>query len=311
MKAIIHIGTPKAGSTTIQTFLERNRAALSAQGFHHERLLTHNVAQLELGLAGIIRAGELVTAPHKRHALRAQTAAEQHALTDRLEAMRRDGAQTWPEGTWIASSEQVHSWLSTRPRVAALHGFLSGIFSEVRYIVYYRPQEEFILSSYSERIRRGESLTLEAHLRERMGRMDYHRRAVMWAEVVGRANLSVRLLDRSALVNGDLLDDFCAAAGIDRTGLETPPRMNPSLSAEEAALRLRLARRVSPRRADGSPNPLFVQALWGLRWFLPRPGTPLRLTDTQRAQIRAASAPANESLRAAFFPERATLFGTA
>ena len=91
-----------------------------------------------------------------------------------------------------------------------------------------------------ERIKRVEMLTFAEHFAERLPKMNWHRRAAMWSEVVGRENFSVRLLDKGRLANGDLLDDFCAVAGLDRTRLETPPRMNESLSAEEIALLLRI-----------------------------------------------------------------------
>ena len=35
MKAIIHIGTPKSGTTTIQSFLSLNRTALAEQGIRY------------------------------------------------------------------------------------------------------------------------------------------------------------------------------------------------------------------------------------------------------------------------------------
>lgn len=308
MKAVIHIGTPKSGTTTIQSFLALNRAALSAQGIRHHPMDPRNVAQLELGLVGMIRAGGMAEAPNKRHALGAQTRAEQVAYVERFDTMLRNGVPSWPEHTYLGSSEQVHSWLSTRPRIEALHDFLSGHFESVRYIVYYRPQEDFMLSTYSERIKRGEVLSFEDHYRQRLETMDFHRKARLWAEIAGRENLAVRLLDPTALKNGDLLDDFCAAAGIDRAPLKDPPRMNPSLSAEEMALYLRLGKRVRARLASGAPNPVFFALLGMLRRRLPTPGTRLRLTAEQKAEIRALNAESNERLRAEFFPERETLF---
>ena len=308
MKAVIHIGTPKSGTTTIQSFLAMNRAALTTQGIRYEPFDPRNSAQLELALAGMIRSGGMAEAPNKRHALRAQTKAEQVAYVERFEAMLRDGIARWPEHTYVGSSEQVHSWLSTRPRVEALHQILRRHFESVRYIVYYRPQEDFMLSTYSERIKRGERLRFDEHYRQRLENMDFHRRALMWADIAGRENLTVRLLDPTALLNGDLTDDFCAAAGIDRAPLQDPPRMNVSLSAEEMELYLKLGRIVPARFGSGAPNPVFFGLLRLMRLRLPRPGTRIRLSETQKAEIRALNAVSNERLRAEFFPERATLF---
>lgn len=165
-----------------------------------------------------------------------------------------------------------------------------------------------MLSTYSERIKRGERLRFDEHYRQRLENMDFHRRALMWADIAGRENLTVRLLDPTALLNGDLIDDFCAAAGIDRAPLQDPPRMNVSLSAEEMELYLKLGRIVPARFGSGAPNPVFFGLLRLMRLRLPRPGTRIRLSETQKAEIRALNAVSNERLRAEFFPERATLF---
>jgi len=310
MKAIIHIGTPKSGTTTLQSVLALNRTALTAQGIRYEPFDPSNVAQMELGLAGINRSGGTLTTPNKLHAMQVGDRDSQTAYVNRFEAMLRDGVARWPEHTYLASSEQIHAWLSGRARIKALDTFLRGIFDEVRYVVYYRPQEEFMVSTYSERIRRGEMITFEDHFAERLDRMDFFGKASLWSEIVGPENLTVRLLDRGVMKNGDLLDDFCAVTGVDRAPLQTPPRMNVSLSAEEMELYLKLGKRISARLKSGAPNPIFFGLLGLLKRRLPKPGNRIQMTEAQRAEIRAHNAAGNERLRLAHFPDRETLFST-
>lgn len=311
MKAIIHIGTPKSGTTSIQAFLRLNQAALCEQGFRCEPFDPSNLAQMELATVGVIRAGDTVQEANKRHALGVGDHASQEAYVNRYEDMLRTGAQSWAEDTYLASGEQVHSWLSSPKRIAALDTFLGQFFSDVRYVVYYRPQEEFMLSTYSERVKRGEMITFERHFEQRLQKMNYWRKAQMWGEVVGKERFVPRLMVRDAMEGGDLLDDFCAVAGIDRTPLETPPRMNLSLSAEEMALYLKLGRLVSARKASGAPNPLFRALFKVARLGLPRPGSRITLTNDQRRQIHEVNAASNDAMRAAYFPERAALFSAA
>lgn len=308
MKAIIHIGTQKTGTTTIQSFLAQNRASLSTQGLRFEPFTPRNIAQMELGLAGIVRSGGVLEVPNKLYAMGVRGKASQGAYVDRLETKLREGVQMWPEHTYIASSEQIHAWLASRKRIEAMHQFLTDIFTEVRYVVYYRPQEDFMLSTYSENIRRGEFGTLDDHINTLINRMNFNRRAQIWASVVGRENLTVRLFDRKAMLNGDLLDDFCSATGIDRSPLETPESQNLSLSAEEIDLRIELGRRIPARLKTGHPNPLFHALMAMKRRKLPKPGTRVQLSDQQRTRIRTANALSNEQMRAAFFPDRDTLF---
>ncbi|KPQ07504.1 MAG: Sulfotransferase family [Rhodobacteraceae bacterium HLUCCA12] len=308
MKALIHIGTPKSGTTSIQAFLRRNQEKLRTQGFRCEPFDPGNLAQMELATVGVIRAGGTVKEANKRHALGVGDHASQEAYVDRYEAMLREGARNWPEHTYLASGEQVHSWLSSPERITALDTFLHQFFDEVRYLVYYRPQEEFMVSTYSERIKRGELVTFEEHFEQRLKKMNYWRKAQMWTKIVGKDRFIPRLMARDALAGGDLLDDFCTIAGIDREPLATPPRMNLSLSAEEMALYLKLGRIVPARKRSGAPNRIFDSLFRIAQRRLPKPGSKISLTDAQRQQIRKACAGSNEKLRAAFFPDRADLF---
>ena len=62
------------------------------------------------------------------------------------------------------------------------------------------------------------------------------------------------------------------------------------------------------RRSNGGPNPVFFGLLKLMKMRLPNPGSRLRLSEAQIAEIRALNAESNERLRADFFPERETLF---
>lgn len=310
MKAVFHIGTPKSGTTTIQTFLALNRDALRAQGFRYEQFNPRNAAQLEFAMAGMIRAGETVETPVKQFALGAYGKAAQTALFDRLDTSLRTGVKAWPEHSYIASSEQIGSWLSKPDRIEALDGWLKDIFESVQYILYLRPQHELILSSYSERIRRGESLSFEQHYAQRLRKMNWNRLVSRWTDVVGDGRLVVRLVDRTEMANGDLLDDFCNVTGLDRSVLQTPPRMNASLSREEIDLRLKLSRFLSGRTRRGAPNRVFTTLLSVMRRGLPEKETPLRLEPAQVDEIRAEYKESNERLRARYFPQRERLFST-
>lgn len=310
MKAIIHIGTPKSGTTTIQSFLALNRTELISQGIRLEPMTPRYKPQMELALTGLIRSGGTLNAANKLYSMGFRNRAQQVRHVDQFEDMLRKGVAQWPEHSYIGSSEQIHAWLNTPERASALHGFLSSIFDEVRYIVYYRRQEDFILSTYSERIRRGENVNFQQHFDERLENMDFYASAKRWSQSVGRENLDVRLFDRSFLHNGDLLDDFCLATGIDRQHLETPSRQNQSLSTEEMELKLRLFAKFPRNRASGRPSFTHHGLAYLLGRKLPKPGTRMSLTNAQSRRITQYYERSNEQLRAEFFPDRAELFPT-
>lgn len=310
MKALIHIGMPKTGSSTIQSFLKINADALRAQGIRHDPVNPHFGSQYELAATGLVRAGAVMSDGVALRVLGLRNPDAQRGYVDAFEARLQQGRQAWGEGVYLGSSEHIHAWLTRAEQIAALDDMLRRHFDSVQYLVYLRPQLEMVVSAYSERIRRGETLSFDDHFNSRLKALNYWKSLRLWARVVGEARITPRLLTPDALVGGDLLDDFCAQAGIDRTGLKTPRRMNTSLSAEAIALRRRLNRFLAVRNRQGGRAKPYQMALRLLERRLPQPGTRLQLTEAQRAALLADHAEGNEKLRARYFPERATLFPT-
>ena len=207
---------------------------------------------------------------------------------------------------FIGSSEHIHAWLTAPAQIAALDAFLTAHFKEVVYLLYLRPQEDLVISTYSEAIRRGARHDFATHL-ARHGRIDHWRRLKPWLEVIGRARLQVRLMVPDALENGDLLDDFCAAAGIDPAGLARSARMNTGLSAGEIALRRLLNAILPVQTRSGDPHPIYTRLLRRLAPLCARSGR-LTLSDEQIEDLRARNSEANEKLRRRLFYHRSALF---
>jgi len=308
MRALIHIGMPKTGSSTIQSFLKINADALHLQGIRHDPVNPRFGSQYELAATGLVRAGATMSDAVALRVLGLRDPAAQHAYVDAFEARLQKGQTKWREAVFVGSSEHIHAWLTKAEQISALDAMLRRYFSDVQYLVYLRPQPEMVVSAYSERIRRGETLSFEDHFNQRLKALNYWKSLRLWARVVGDARITPRLLTPDALVGGDLLDDFCAQAGIDRSGLKTPRRMNTSLSAEAIALRRRLNRYLPVRNSKGARAKPYLLALRLLEPRLPQPGTRLALTDDQRTALMADHAEGNEKLRARYFPERAALF---
>lgn len=308
MKALIHIGLPKVGSSSIQEFLKINRTALLTRGIRYAPFNPDFGSQYELAAAGVVGAGRRIVDQPARLVLGLRTEADDPAYVERYRAFLDGALPGWTEERFVASSEHIQPWLHNAELIGALDRFLSERFSEVRYVVYLRRQADILISSYSERIKRGEKLDFDSHLAGRLKTLNFNQIVQKWENAVGADRLDVRLLSRDALVGGDLIDDFCAVMGTTREGLEEPARMNTALSVEEAALRRRLNRWLPVRRRNGDYNRVYFRILSALMRLGPRTRTPLALTDPQRAQVEEHYARSNERLRARRFVSRKTLF---
>lgn len=307
MKAIIHIGAPKTGTTSIQDFLFANTAALAKQGFRFHRNVAGRGSQFEYPMAAMAQGGKLLHNPSERIRYKARTLDEAQAESAPHVAALADFPTRWREPVALFSSEHILPWLDRASLIKTLDQMFTPVFSEVRYVVYFRAQRDLILSQYSEQIKRGATLTLDAFLDARLARLDLHPQIKRWVNTVGKDRLDVRLYDPSFLLGRDLIGDFCAACGIDPAGLKTPAPANESLVAPAAECLRVLNSMVPEIHPEGGVNPLrreVLDALITLSRDMPR----LALTPEQEDRIEKAVAAGNQKLKWWFFPDRTTLF---
>lgn len=307
MKALVHIGSPKAGSSSIQDFLHLNTDHLAAQGFRFHRNVRDRGSQFEYPMAAMARAGVLLRNETERARYEARTLDEARAGSEKFAAELKTFANRWPEPVAIFSSEHILPWLSTPTLVSTMDEMFTSAFSEVRYIVYFRSPSDTIVSQYSERIKRGYSFTLDEFIERRLKGLDIFRPARRWANTVGRNRLDVRLFDRGTLKDGDLVADFAEACGFDPAGMETPPIVNEGLSAPAAECLRVLNSMVPEIRPDGSANPLranILDTVAELSREMPR----LVLNSRQKQRVDAYMSESNEKFRRWFFHGRRPLF---
>lgn len=306
MNALIHIGIPKSGTSSIQAFLGLNRAALAEQGVLYAPFNPAFGSQYELPVTALEACGDGIGPDLERSRLGFHSRADQKAYVRAYADWLRQTLATAPQLHFVASSEHIHAWLTTPERITALDRFLGAHFAQVSYLLYLRPQEELLTSGYSEAIRRGASHDFATHLARR-ARMNLWHGLKPWLTVVGRDRLQVRLMVPDALEGSDLLTDFCAATGICTDRLISAPRVNSALSPGEIALRRRLNRVLPGQTRSGGMHPLYSAVL---RLLAPvvRNGGRLQLSPAQVAEVRARNAASNEKIRKHFFRNRPRLF---
>ena len=313
MRAVFHIGRPKVGSTTIQSFLYANTRALADQSFLHDRLNPHFSSQWELPIAALSDCGVHIPDPHISTLLQIKEleAQKRYAASMRTQFEASLARHSTGKSTFVASSEHALPYLTEAEHVARFDEILHRYFDAPVYVIYIRDQVSLTLSAYSERIKRGGTKAFSPYLNTTLRRkfFDHARVLAPWIDAVGSARLKVRLLERDGLVGGDLIDDFCDSAGIDPTGLQRPSPKNPSLSRDAAEVLRVLNGFVPPLLENGKQNPLsrgLLKRLLALYADAP----PLRMNAAQEDQVRKVYAAGNEALRAMFFEGRPALFSS-
>jgi hypothetical protein len=304
-RAILHIGTEKTGTTTIQGVLARSRAALLERGFAYPKSFgPDNHVQLafyaaEGRIARIARQYERsgVSSARVVEAYPAELEAEVAALPGSVH-------------TLLLSTEHCHSRLHDEG-VGRLKALLDRFCDDYRVVVYLRRQDELAVSRYSTALRTGGAVErdiLPAPPEPKPGGyFDYKALLRRWGAVFGPDRIAPRLFGRAHFVGGDLLTDFRVACGLEDLPIpEMELERNPSLrpAAQEF---LRRYNGLYGRAAPRAVAPIAPRAV--ARILNENFAGPGRLPPRAAAMAFVEACRAgNEWVRATYFPERERLF---
>jgi hypothetical protein len=231
VELVLHIGTGKTGTTSIQTFLHRNRDRLAERGFLYPRS-AGRVRHVRVSLS-VLPDRVLARTPTWRREDFASSAEFRREFRRNLDAE-------------IAGAGLPHVVLSDEALYGAPYGalrrlrpFVRGIAGKVRVVVYLRRQDDHLVSRYQQRVKAGETRRLAERVRTDLrGTYDYRDRLGAWRRFLEPDVLVVRPFERVRFVGGSLHQDFLDAAGVDLRADELAPvtQLNESLDAESVEL---------------------------------------------------------------------------
>ena len=299
-RCILQIGTEKTGTTSLQTFLARNRDRLEARGVRYPRFPG---AVNHTGLAAY--AMDDARRDPLRAALGVDTDAAVSQFRSRLE--RHADVELSGPGLTVLCNEHCHSRLTTAAEVRRLSTLLAPHFDRIDISIYLRRQDRVAISLYSTRLKSG---AIDRDVLPATDADDpyfnYDRSLSVWEAVFGRAHVHVRLFDRRELVAGNVIDDFLAAWGLGGTSEYRPvEKFNESISAPAQDFLRRVNATFEP--LPGLPEDFARGPLADLlaRHF---PGRGHRPARAAAEAFYALYRDSNEAVRRRYFPERPALF---
>lgn len=256
MRLVLHIGTEKTATTTLQHFLYQNRDALAGQG----ALLSEAAGRPNnRHLPAWSQPEDRFTNFHRSFGFR-NLAEKQAGFADFPDRFRAEVAGLAGD-TLVLTSEHCHARLTDRASVEKLHSLLAPLFSEIRVICYFREQAAMVKSLYSTVIKSGKDVAFgdfAAKCTPRRGRYNHAITADLWSEVFGRDAFQPRLFLPERFIGGDICSDFLATAGIDGAGTKpVQANRNESLGAWGSALIQAVNRRHPRYLESGAANPVW------------------------------------------------------
>jgi hypothetical protein len=290
-KCILHIGTPKTGSTAIQRFLEANYDVLSRRNITADVKLANDLAKA-------------FTLWHTRtHFLRKAGLQDQqkHAQLKRkaVEALHEIvSSEANAKKVVILSSETFYMMPEHNTDIIAIKEVLESYFETVDVVCFFRDPVDFVVSSYNQNLRGAYSGSLQAYIGKYIAssRWKYFSNYKIWSSVFGADRCCFVPFNADQQTNYDVVRHFCGLVNLDFEGLafSQGKRFNPQMSAKLTAI-YRLINMLVPlwKRGKGQQDVLNpanrkVKRFFKRLRFLAH-GRKLRLTENQRQMVRSAT----------------------
>ena len=227
MRIILHIGTEKTGTTTIQEFLHVNRDRLLSDGI---------LVPLSPNASGLLNHRKL--AVYGCNDTKRDDGRVKLGITSSSEfraQFERDFVKECLESgcdTVVLSSEHCSSRLRSNEEIERVKTLLDQV-GQTTILLYLRPQEEMWKSWYSTSVSIASCKPFSAPTRENRNKLlDYHALCCSWATAFGTDSLRVRIFAKDEFVDQNLLRDFVSAAGLTLKwdGIHLPPQRNTSIN---------------------------------------------------------------------------------
>lgn len=251
MKCILHIGTEKTGTTSLQKYFAQHRDTLLERRIFYPRSLGgHWHRYLSVFAMPSSRPDDefesLGLSTPKKH------------TEFRIELEKRFAAEFKAVSGvdfCLISSEHLHSRLHNEEEISSVLSFLSPYFNDFTILVHLRPQIDVLVSLASTVARGNRVVDCSFFMNANMKSMyyDYHALLSAWGNVFGKGNIVPVSFKRKPR----MVDFISALLGTRFDDLGLPGRENSALDVEVIALLNAVKRKgIDTRRFGGVINDL-------------------------------------------------------
>lgn len=229
MKLILHIGTEKTGTTSIQRFLIFNRELLNSNSILIPKTISH--ADGNHRWAPVFAYDDDFEDEFTKQFLTKRPQERKELSNQKLIEFKKEISMS-NANICIISSEHLSSRLTKIENIKKLKELFSSLFDDISIILYIRQPIEAAISLLSTLIKCGnvpKGLNLN-HFSIYLNNLKIIKN---W-ETVFNDNLNIKLFNRNEFIEGDLIKDFCWESKIDLTSrFKIPDKLNETLNLDQ------------------------------------------------------------------------------
>lgn len=300
-KLILHIGTEKTGTTSIQNFLYENRNELLEKNIY----IPKNLGYKNHRKLATICMNDGHTDDHHK-SLNLQNSNEIKSWQKKTRFQIENELKEITQETTIITSEHFSSRLTNKYEVIRLKELLANFFDDIKVVIYLRRQDEYAVSLYSTALKDGMTHRQILPNKKLTERYDYFRICTLWESVFNK--IDVRIFEKNRLINNDLISDFLTTNNIPTNKLKRSNKKdNPSITAE-AQEYLLAWNKINPKYNKNGVDPKHNDIVKTLEDNFPgKQRMPIKSHVTEWLKKYEES---NKKVRERYFPNEKVLFST-
>ncbi|WP_172299837.1 hypothetical protein [Pseudoruegeria sp. HB172150] len=258
MRAVIHIGAPKTGTTSLQRSCVMNEAVLLANGVLFAkagRVFESRTEQRHVGLRFAVKVP--ASPPDGMMERLGLTTADARSRYAEMFADQLDTEIGEAEPETVLLSDEALFLLGDRSTVEQLSQFLRERFSNILVVCFLRHPVDYVRGLCSQRIKSGDLTRIDLENDPYFANGLYQQRLDYWSAAFGRDEFKVRVADE------DIISQFQAVTGITGLNDAEPQDLNKSLNAFGAECFLQLNQRYSKDTRPPIIRRAFEQSMTG------------------------------------------------
>lgn len=299
-RVILHIGTEKTGTTSIQQCLSMNRKVLLKKGIVYPHIGPRSDAHFDLvnALHPLDNGGRYM------EFLKPVDTPQDFYWNKLADCIKQNA-----EKTIVLSAEHFSSRLRENA-LTYMKQFFQSLDVHLEIVIYLRPQADFIESSYSTEIKAGSPKVFAKVMQEYQSqamRYDYFKLVSLWERFFGREAINVIPYEKS-VIGADIRRSFLNIIGVDN--IEALDLSQPQLNLKWSKPMLEFARLTNMHLKDlkGQRKHQFLETAERLIDETLQPLQDRLMTEEQYNEVCKFYDHSNQELCQAYCPERTHLF---